>query len=55
MRRVQDDPTLVMAPGIAHATRPCRKLLEGGAPGLHFYTRNKSHATRSILAAVRRD
>ncbi len=55
MRRVQDDPALVMATGIEHAIRQCRKLLEGGAPGLHFYTLNKSHATRSILAAVRRD
>jgi methylenetetrahydrofolate reductase (NADPH) len=55
LRRVQDDPALVMATGIEHAIRQCRKLLEGGAPGLHFYTLNKSHATRSILAAVRRD
>ncbi len=55
LRRVQDDPALVMATGIEHAIRQCRKLLEGGAPGLHFYTLNKSHATRCVLAAVRRD
>ena len=53
--RVKDDPALVMATGIEHAIKQCRKLLEGGAPGLHFYTLNKSHATRSIVAAVRRD
>ncbi len=53
LRRYQDDPALVMATGIEHAIQQCRGLLEGGAPGLHFYTLNKSHATRSILAAVR--
>jgi methylenetetrahydrofolate reductase (NADPH) len=55
LHRVQEDPALVMATGIEHAIKQCRKLLEGGAPGLHFYTLNKSHATRSILAAVKRD
>jgi methylenetetrahydrofolate reductase (NADPH) len=55
LEKVKDDPALVMATGIEHAIKQCRKLLEGGAPGLHFYTLNKSHATRSILAAVRRD
>jgi methylenetetrahydrofolate reductase (NADPH) len=53
LHRVQDDPALVMATGIEHAIKQCRGLLAGGAPGLHFYTLNKSHATRSILAAVR--
>jgi methylenetetrahydrofolate reductase (NADPH) len=54
LHRVQNDPAAVMAAGIEHAVLQSRKLLEGGAPGLHFYTLNKSHATRSILAAVRR-
>ncbi|MEZ6003562.1 MAG: methylenetetrahydrofolate reductase [NAD(P)H] [Planctomycetota bacterium] len=54
LRRVQDDPGAVMAIGIEHAIDQCRKLLEGGAPGLHFYTLNRSHATRGILAAIRR-
>jgi methylenetetrahydrofolate reductase (NADPH) len=54
LHRVQDDPAAVMATGIEHAITQCRELLESGAPGLHFYTLNKSHATRSILAAVRR-
>ncbi|MFT5287790.1 MAG: methylenetetrahydrofolate reductase (NADPH) [Planctomycetota bacterium] len=53
LRKYQDDPALVMATGIEHAIEQCRELLERGAPGLHFYTLNKSHATRSILAAVK--
>jgi methylenetetrahydrofolate reductase (NADPH) len=54
LRSAGDDPAAVMAVGIEHAVLQCRKLLEGGAPGLHFYTLNKSFATRSVLAAVRR-
>lgn len=50
---VRDDPGACMATGIEHAIRQCRELLEKGAPGLHFYTLNKSHVTRSILAAIK--
>jgi len=53
LRADQDDPGAVMAIGIEHAIDQCRKLLEAGAPGLHFYTLNRSHATRGILAALR--
>jgi len=53
LRSCRDDPALVMATGIEHAIVQCRGLLAGGAPGIHFYTLNKSHATRSILAAIR--
>jgi len=51
--RHREDPGAVMAVGIEHAITQCRELLERGAPGLHFYTLNKSLATRGILAALR--
>jgi methylenetetrahydrofolate reductase (NADPH) len=27
----------------------CQRLLQGGAPGLHFYTLNRAKATQSVL------
>jgi len=52
LTRAAEDPALVMAAGIEQAIEQCRELLDHGAPGLHFYTLNKSDATRSVLAAV---
>ena len=39
--------------GVAHATLQCADLLAAGAPGIHFYTLNRSPATRAILGALR--
>jgi methylenetetrahydrofolate reductase (NADPH) len=39
--------------GVAYATLQAAELLRRGAPGVHFYTLNRSSSTRAILAALR--
>ena len=48
-----EDPAALRAEGIAMAAEMCVELLDGGSPGLHFYTLNRSKATREIFAALR--
>jgi methylenetetrahydrofolate reductase (NADPH) len=39
--------------GVAYATLQCAELLAAGVPGIHFYTLNRSPATRAILSALK--
>ena len=48
-----DQPGAVTDLGVAYATLQCADLLANGAPGIHFYTLNRSPSTRAILTALR--
>ncbi len=49
----RDDAESVLQLGVAYAGLQCADLLRRGAPGVHFYTLNRSPSTRAILAALR--
>jgi methylenetetrahydrofolate reductase (NADH) len=53
LRGREGDDAAVMDLGVSYATLQCAELLAGGAPGIHFYTLNRSPATRAILSALR--
>lgn len=50
LEAVEGDAERSFAVGVEWATQQARELLEGGAPGIHFYTLNKSPATRQVHA-----
>jgi methylenetetrahydrofolate reductase (NADPH) len=54
LHAVEDDGDAVRAIGVEVATQLCCDLLDGGAPGIHFYTLNRSTATREIYARLHR-
>jgi len=47
--RLGNDDEAAVEFGIEYATNQCRELLQAGAPGLHFYTLNKSRSTVQVL------
>ncbi|MGZ3460050.1 MAG: methylenetetrahydrofolate reductase [NAD(P)H] [Archangium sp.] len=53
LEREKDRPDALVQLGVAHATVQCMELLARGVPGIHFYTLNKSPATRMIVSALR--
>jgi methylenetetrahydrofolate reductase (NADPH) len=50
-RRDDDEATAEF--GVTYATMQCADLLANGAPGIHFYTLNRSPATRAILSTLK--
>lgn len=48
-----DDPEAAAELGVSYATLQCAELLARGAPGIHFYTINRSPSTRAIVSALK--
>jgi len=53
LSEVEHDDALTLQVGVEWATQQCRELLDQNAPGIHFYTLNRSSATRSIFESLR--
>src|SRR5262249_23331646 len=49
---LQNDAEQVGRIGIRHAAAQSRELLQRGAPGIHYYTLNKSRATREVVESL---
>lgn len=52
LEKVREDEQAVMAVGIEWALKQCRELIAGGAPGIHFYTLNRSLSTRVVYLGL---
>jgi len=48
-----DDAASIRALGAEVVAQLCRRLLDGGAPGLHFYTLNRARPTLAVLERLR--
>ena len=48
----RNEPEAVLDLGVAYAVLQCVDLLAAGAPGIHFYTLNKSPASRAVVSAL---
>jgi len=52
IQRCQNDPEMVARVGIHYASEQCHDLLTNEVRGVHFYTLNRSDATRQIFASL---
>ncbi|MDR2286861.1 MAG: methylenetetrahydrofolate reductase [NAD(P)H], partial [Prevotellaceae bacterium] len=53
LESAKDNPKKILRTGVDYAIEQCKNLLESGAPGIHFYTLNKSIATVEIFETIR--
>lgn len=53
LEKYEHDPATTAHIGLDHSFRQCKWLLQDGAPGLHFYTLNKSLASRHLMESLR--
>lgn len=53
LEQYDGSPRAVFYIGVAHAIAQCDELLRSGAPGIHFFTLNRSPGTRLVLEALR--
>ncbi len=49
---IADNKEKTLEAGTRFAIQQCRELLAGGAPGIHFYTLNKTEPVRTILKSL---
>lgn len=54
LKEHESDADRIREIGIQHALQQCRELIDRGAPGIHFYTLNKSYSTRRVIEALSR-
>lgn len=52
IEKIKDDETAIRDFGVKYAVDLCKKLLEGGVPGLHFYTLNREVVTGRVLSEL---
>jgi methylenetetrahydrofolate reductase (NADPH) len=50
---LRNEPEAIIDLGVAYATLQCSDLLSRGVPAIHFYTLNRSPATRAVVSALR--
>ena len=53
MEGFMDDAASIRAFGADVITQLCQRLLDGGAPGIHFYTMNQAPLTSEIVSRLR--
>jgi len=53
LNKLRNDRDAVQEYGVAYATQQCKELIAHRVPGIHFYTLNKSKATRKIIENLR--